>query len=705
MTTLLQRLGALRRLRLIHLAWLLLGGWAVGILIAGWQLDGWRQELSRTLLQLNADAQFRSRVQGREGVDPEWYRRKALTLLSATRTLQHDATWTAFMPGSWRAFDKLEEQLQARLAREFNEIVVETVRRELYLRASKLTGVPLVRGTGDLNPASGCQSPVPENTERKLTAVAEDLTEFVAVRDYVLGVERLDAAVHGFLSLHYSDGHPDQLRQLVAYTLHKELPGALEHSVRMFHGGEEVSVEQTLMQSRLQWATRCSLVKAMTALHARLLNTNDLFALEQDLAARSAGLFDPPARPVAFDRTLERYRAVHKLLDDQHAFLSRGRNEWMREGTLKLGPSYQDVLQRIERTRLLGPDVVKQLNDQSGAAFAEFRRQFEQAFGSQGAPGIVWVESEKRFDLSPERAAVRNGLGGLLKASFMSEEAAPAKGARESTTLPKVLEEARKVAAERARVIEEVVPAFPEQARGVVTRVVDLRVSEMIYQKAYRTLKAGFPEDVQTPLEPVAFRAQRDQVLALQAVLKEAGGRWFGDRLVATLDGEVVRRLVLMQEEMRQLPLYETRLDNLAWWQGEPMLVAHTAGSEATAGLGKTATRLELMVQKARALQSLGSPALATEPTAMKWQQLQSELERYNARSSDSSLLRLERYLAALGTDLRRENCAERLSSALLPAAHEDFISQRQMQMHRALSSRCAELRAQGVAPAASLTQ
>lgn len=637
MTSVLQRLGALRRLRLVHLAWVLLAAWAFGILAATWQLESWRQELSRTLLQLNADAYFRARVHGREGVDPEWYRRKALSLLSATEKLQHDATWTAFMPGSWRGVDNLEEQLQARLSREFSDIVVETVRRELYARTGKLTGVPLVRATGDLDPSNDCRSPVPENTDRKLTSAAEDLTEFVAARDYVMGVERLDAAVQSFLSLHYSAGNSAQLRQLVAYTLGKDLPGALEHSVRMFQGGDEVNIEPALMQSRLQWATRCSLAKAMSALHARLLNTNDLFALEQDLAARSAGLFEAAPRQVAFDRTLERYRAVHALLDKQHDFLSTGRNDWMREGTLKLGPTYQDMLQRIERTRLLGPAVAQQLHNQSGAAFAEFRRQFEEAFGSRGEPGIVWVESAQRFALSPERSALRDGLGGLLKASFMNEQAAPAKGARETTSLGKILEEARALAAERARVLAEVVPAFPQQAQPIVTKVIDLRVSEIVYQKAYRNLKASLPEDVRTPLDPATFRVQRDQVLALQAVLKDAGGRWFGDRLVATLDGEVVRRLALMLEDVDLLSLQDARLAS-SGGNAKPILVAETTGAEGVVGqtsLEKMAVRLDLLVQRARALQALGSPAVASDPAARRWQQLQDELERYKARAAD----------------------------------------------------------------------
>ena len=46
----------------LTLAYALLAAWAVGILVAAWQLDAWRQDLSRTLLQLYADARFRARA-------------------------------------------------------------------------------------------------------------------------------------------------------------------------------------------------------------------------------------------------------------------------------------------------------------------------------------------------------------------------------------------------------------------------------------------------------------------------------------------------------------------------------------------------------------------------------------------------------------------------------------------------------------------
>jgi type VI secretion system protein ImpL len=486
----------------------------------------------------------------------------------------------------------------------------------------------------------------------------------------------------------------------------------------MFQGTEEVSIQPALMQSRLQWATRCSLVKAMTALHTRLLNTNDLLALEQGYVERSAGLFEPSARPVTFDRTLERYRAVHALLDDQNTLLAAGHNDWMRQATLQLGPGYQEMLTRIQHTRLFGPEVVQQLQNQSGAAFAEFRRQFEQAFGSRGQPGIVWLENEKRFGLSSERAALLQGLGALLKTSFMADDAphgtagasANAKAKVQDTgTLAKAVEDAKALADERTRASTDIVPLFPERARPVVARVVDARVSELIYQRAYRALKAALPTDASIPLEPVAFRRQRDQVLALQGILKETGGSALGDRLVATLDGEVLRRLTPLQEELEQQPLEGPHAMQFPWWQGDPLPLAQLLGAADTPtappSFAHTVQLVDMLARQAKALIALGSPKLADDPAAVRWTKLQAEVARYDAHAPDSSLARLERYVAALGPDFSRQNCAERLSANLPPTTADDEFAQRHIQLHNGLSLRCNELRSQATVPAPILPQ
>ena len=257
------------------------------------------------------------------------------------------------------------------------------------------------------------------------------------------------------------------------------------------------------------------------------------------------------------------------------------------------------------------------------------------------------------------------------------------------------------------RAISDIVPDFPEHAQPVVSRVIDARVSELIYQHAFRALKAALPADPAAPLDPGAFRRQRDQVLALQSVLRETGGAGFGERLVATIDGELQRRLAALQDQWLQQPLQDPRATDFSWWQGDPLPLAQTLGvsSEGNpqqASVAGTALRLASLARQADALLALGGPRLADDPAATRWRQVKAELDRYQARSADSSLVRLEHYVNALGPDFSRQNCAERLAANAPATLPDDLVAQRQLQLHTALSQRCTELRVQMLMPAAA---
>jgi type VI secretion system protein ImpL len=359
---------------------------------------------------------------------------------------------------------------------------------------------------------------------------------------------------------------------------------------------------------------------------------------------------------------------VHALLEDQNALLAKGRNDWMRQGKLQLGGAYRDVMQRIARTHLLGPETVEQLQGQSGASFVEFRRQFALAFGNHGAPGVVWRESDHRFGLSEERAALRLGLGALLKTSFMAE-AAPAarKDTRDSGTLPKALQEARALAAERAKAVTEVLPLFPA-ARPAGGGARDRRPRVRADLPARLPLAQGRPaagcaRAVRRRGLPPAARAGA----GLQAVLKETGGAGLGDRLVATLDGELLRAWPILQEDWRQPAAGGRARERL-------QLVAGRAAAAGAAWAPRSRARRTPLPSAARRpawtccaagapLLALGSPAWRTTRPPRAGCSCRRNWQRYAARASDSSLLRLERYVAALGPDLRRENCAERLAA------------------------------------------
>jgi hypothetical protein len=195
--------------------------------------------------------------------------------------------------------------------------------------------------------------------------------------------------------------------------------------------------------------------------------------------------------------------------------------------------------------------------------------------------------------------------------------------------------------------------------------------------------------------------------MQLQAVLKETGGGALGDRLVATLDGELLRRMGNIEADWKQQALQDPKLTDFAWWQGDVLPLAQTLGASEAGplSLGRTATHMDLLVQQAKSLIALGSPGLSSDPAAARWLQMQTEVERYTARAPTSTLLRIERYVTGLGTDFRRDNCAERLLANAPSGVVEDEIARRHLQMHNALAARCNELRPQASVPAGAMAQ
>lgn len=686
----------------------LLAAWAVGLVVATVQLEMWQNQLTRTLVQLGADAQFRARVaHQRDQVDPEWYRRKALSLLSAMEKIRQNTRWMVFVPGSWRQFDDLEERLSARLEREFGDIVLETIRRELFARASKLTGAPQRSGGGELRQPLECAAP-PAPAARVLSTAPEDLPEYTAVRNYLASLQPLDAALQSWIALQTpGQADPNHLRRLVRYTLDADLPGPAARSLELFgSAGDEPNGQASLVAAGLQAATRCSLHKGMAALHARLMASNDLLTREQALADNSAGLFDA-ARPMPFAPAVERYRAIHALVQDEEALLAQGRSGWMRQDRLQLGPGYEAMLEQVAGLRLLGPDVVQQLRAQSQAEFAQFRRRFQALYagGRKGAPpGVVWQEATGRFTLAPERIALRQALGGLLQEPFMqvlADSPIPQAPAR--------IEDALAVADVRRRVWREHLPQFPEFARASVGRVVDARLAQLAFDTASNAIKTSPVQDPAASLDTATFSVQRERVAQVQALLVSLRAAHLAQSLGAQQSGDVHRRLAAAYNELKSLPLFDARLADFSSWRGEPgpllraFNVPDAAGLQAL--LNDQYARLDALGRRTEQYLALADPTFAADPAAQAWQRLLRELDRYRSRQPDSSLLLLERYALALGPYLRRENCAENLA-AQAPPRYQDEVAQRFMQMHNGLVQRCSQLRAAALgSPAAPPTR
>ena len=691
---------------------LALGTWLIGLVVAAVQLAAWNDELVRTLLQIRADNVFRLRMaEGREPIPREWYRSKALALLAASEKMQDDTTWALFVPGSWALFDNLRQRVELRIERAFSDIAVETIRRELYFRASKLTGVPQDGQTAELLATADCAPPplAADPAAPAKPAGPQELPEFIAALNQLAEVEELDRAVQAMLALRSPSGADAQnLRLLVRYTLGVELPGRVSRSVAFFRTSvkpEDVG-HAAAGVPRLQQAVRCSVVKAMTALDTRLFERNDLLATEAFLAQRAPRLFAPGARPGPFAEMVAGYREVIAALDQQEALLADAGYAWLHDPTAKLGPAHDRLLARIGSVGLLGPETVEQVRSQSGAAARRFGRQFTAVFGAGSEPAFVWRKDRGRLALSPQRLALRDGLVALLQEPFMAapgNHALPAAAPGPLSWDARQLEQALAVADTRRRFAADGLRKFPPAVRQSIARFVDGQLAQLVQDRTFEAMSPATLAAAPSLADLPAYRAQREQLAQVQALLADLGGRGTAERLRALVSHELVERLALIEKTMWSSTIYSDRVQHFGWWQGEgsPILQAFGAGDRLMLryALSQQLRRLDEFGREAGAYLAYADPATTSSPTVLRWQGIVAELKRYRAGAVDSSLLSLERYLLAFGPDLNRANCAERLVAAAPSGVRADEFGQRYLHIHNALVNRCAELRFPAQAP------
>lgn len=700
------------RVSLRTVATAVLTAWTAGLVVAAVQLDAWNDELARTLLQIRADAVFRTRMaEAREPIPREWYRSKTLALLKASEQLQDDAAWALFVPGSWQRFDNLRPRVAARIERAFADIAVETVRRELFFRASQVTGVKQDAQSAELLVAGGCApGATSAGPAAQDTGGPRQPPELAAVQNQLAAIEELDRAVQALLALQRSaHADPENLRLLVRFTLGVELPGQLSRSAAIFRTvlkPEDVGFAAVGVP-RLQQAARCSMAVLMKALDTRLFERDDLLATEAYLAQRAVRLFAPAARHATYAQTVEAYREMIAALGEQEALLAKGDYAWLRQASASLGPTHDAVLTRIAGNGLLGPEAADQIRRESAKAVQRFRHQFGMVFGAGNAAGLVWEADKRRLALSPQRLALRDGLAALLKEPYMAppaDHALPVAAAAPLAWDTQQLEQALAVADSRVRFSAEILPRFPPPLRRSIAQFVEGHLAQRVQDAAVEAMSPAPPAGI-TLFDPAAYRLQREALAKVQALLAELGARPRGDRLRALVARDLVERLALAEEAMWRSSVYSARLQHFGWWpgNGSPIHQAFGVADNTTLRhlLAQQFSRFDESAREAATLLAYADASVAAAPAVLRWQGMVAELKRYRAGATDSSIVALERYLLSLPADLNRANCADKLAAASPVVTRTDEFAQRQRQIHGALVSRCAELRSPALPAAA----
>jgi type VI secretion system protein ImpL len=691
-------------------ALVVLGGWSVGLLVATVQLSKRNPELARALSQIETDANYRARASERgEPIASDWYRTKTLSLLAAIEKLGTDRAWTFFMPGSWEIFDNLDERVAARIEREFGEIAINTLRRELYARAADLTGVTQDASTSELIIGGECAAPAGfaaiAGTPHKFSLAVEDLPEFSAMLQYLTAVERLDQAIVAMVRLQKpNQNEANDLRLLVKYTLGAELPGNMSQSIRFFRGSDiPGSISPAAISvMHIQQAVRCSLDRGMNALDRRLFVNNDLLVSERQLAAQGARLFATDARIGGYTQTVSGYKEILSAIKEQEGLLATGKGGWMRLPALNLGPAYDAALMRITQSRrLLGPEASDQARQHAVTGFQKFRAEFEALLGAEGQAGVVWQEKDARFALSADRLALRDAITGLLVQPFMtppSDREVPEIVAQsilvwDSTKLDQalVLSEAHK------RFMGEGLVKFPPATRPSVAAFVNFQFARLVSGHAVEALSISSRTDPGAVADAMAFDASRSRLVKVQGLLTELGAKGKADNLRSLISQDAVARLRQVDDSLTQSDLYAIRGRDFSYWLGDRGPLLQAFGVADGPGLQQTLalqfSRAETLGRQSEIYLASLDTAAAESQLARRWQSINRELERYRLKNPNSSLVVYEQFLVTSGIDLDRTNCSEKLAGKAPGGRPADYFAEKHLQVYSALLKRCNELR------------
>ncbi|WP_454907204.1 type VI secretion system protein [Variovorax gossypii] len=684
-----------------------LGGWGIGLVVATWQLHRHNSTLVSALSQLQHDAQYRMRAQQRgEAIPTAWYRNKALSLLAMNERLRTDGTYSFFMPGSWRPFDDLNERVIERIEREFGDIAVSTLRRELMARVSQLSGVEQDEATGEFIVGASCGLPPSFKTigdaPRKNGLLVEDQPEFGALQRYLGSAEQLDAALQAVERLRQpSTGNAEDLRVAVRYALGAELPADLSRNLRYFRQAAEGNA-LSIPLVPVQAALRCALDKGTAQLDARLFANNELLVSEQTLARLMPSL----AGNGTFARTTASYREVIGAIKDQEDLVASGKGGWMRQPVLVLGASYDRTIARIEQNRLLGQESADAVRGHAQDAFQKFRAEFNLRFGG-AQPGLVWQDKDGRFVLAPERIALRDALTALLAQPFMAaarDRELPGAGLRATAAwdLPR-LDQALAVGDIRKRYMAEGMTAFPPTVRPAVESALNAHFAQLVVDQVAEAatgandgMRPTSTALMATDTQAVAYEASRQRLAKIQALLYELGAGPRAEDLRALVSRDALQRLEAVDEAFNQSELYAMRGRDFQGWRGErgPMLVAFGVSDTGSlaAYLGQQFNRTETLGKLADGYIAALDGAGAGSVLAQRWQAINRDLERYRLKNPNSSLLLLEQFLGTTGAEIDRETCAAKLAGKAPAARIGDYFADRHQQIYSALLARCYEL-------------
>jgi type VI secretion system protein ImpL len=690
----------------------LLGSWGLGLVVATVQLSHRNGEVVAALGSLHRDAQERAAAaQQAQDLPADWYRRKALALIALNQHLKTDSPWTVFMPGSWSSVDDLNARVKERFEREFGEIAVTALEREMFLRVSQLTGESRDPSTGQLIVNDDCTAPAAARSDvRAASGLAVDnLPQVRALQQYVGSVDQLDAALQALQRLQTpSPDNADALRLVVRYALGAELQGSVAGTLPYFYrdpAGRGASSFAANFAANpvggvnlpiIQQALRCTLDKGAQQIDSGLFTNNALLAAERSVSEHLNNLSVGNAGAADFTQLTNNYRAIVSGIGAQRDLLASGNGGWLRQPQFTPGPVYERTLAHAAQNRLLGPDLVARIRERDDTAFQAFRSEFALRFDAPDG-GLVWLDKDARYAVSPARLALRDGLSNLLGQPFMMaprDRALPELSEGSTIVWDRAqLDQALTLGDVHKRFMTDGLATLPAATRPAIEQALDLQFAQLILDQ---TAAAATITPAQGDTDSAAFDASRARLVRIESLLAEMNASAQVEDLDSLMSRDATAHLKLTDDALTQSELYATR-ESVAYDRASgshsPVLVAFgvpDAGALAVY-LDQQSARALVLGKQASAYLGALDASDAASPLAQRWQAIVRDLERYRLKNPNSSLLRLEQFVATAAADPGTGNCMAKFAGRPAANGADDYFAALHARLYDQLLARCSQ--------------
>jgi len=683
--------------------WAALCIWTIGIGFTLLQMGRILPVLASGIDGLNRDTQLRQSASQTSTLDYAWRERTALSLITGLEDLSanrvgalRDGTVLSFVPGSWPIFDNLLERTQARIQREFQEVVADTIRRAIYRNTALLTGVQTDPLSGELIFVAGECKPTPgQEVATKVNSPAIDRQPAYLHFKQLLGqLQTLDRAVGAYARLKTAARPSEEdFRRVAEFAFSRSFDSDLVASTRLFKASL-MTGQFDLQLPNLSAASQCATQFVHHKLMSQLVAENPVLHSEREIRAALQHLEALVSEGMDTSEILAAFRSLITQLHTQRALLAEGGSSWMSGTQPSLELALAPLLESVRQNKLIGPAQADRLRDEQRSSTGQLLVRIGEMKAGSGEPGLYFPSKVEEVQLNSERVAETKALEVLMALPFMTEaNESPMRAPPPGTIVTwdtASLERAVSLASQRRQYLAEDYPKLPGRVREIVLKTLNLEVGMKIDDLLERSFQtAGDHRLLQEQFSIGGYNTSIDLLTKLIADLREMNQAETVRQLDRVIQSDAQARLDRLGEQAESLGLFDLSARGAPPPQGATDLsLLGMDEPGVTDYFVQQTAQMEDLVLLAKAYQR----ALTQSSLRMQsdWSATLRDLERYKAKDPRSSLAALEQFALLMAKPEDAAGCSARLQTVRPPKRPINLFDRRLRDLHQDLSVRCA---------------